>query len=339
MSAPATARLTTPGEILAVLPSLCGFPPSESLVLVSLRGPRKRVGLTARIDLPPEQEEAAVAALCAARMRDDGAAVVLLAVYSEHGRRAGLVDAVVGACAQRGTGVLEALHVQSGRWSSYSCSAACCPPGGTPLPVTTPALALVEAERAASGRAVLASRDELVRSVAPPLPALAQRQLAQAADEVCRHRLEHGAEASRRRTLELVRVLLDRVAHGGAVSAGDAALLAVGLDDVQARDGVATLLLTRSDELLSLLLQVARCVPPPDDAPVCTLLAWVAYARGDGALANVALDRALDGSPGYSLALLLRTALDGGLPPDEVRELARGTRGALAQRQRRRRRR
>ena len=63
--------------------------------------------------------------------------------------------------------------------------------------------------------------------------------------------------------------------------------------DVQARDAVATLILTREDELLSLLVQVARRVVPPDDAPVCTLVAWTAYARGEGALANVALDRAL----------------------------------------------
>jgi hypothetical protein len=52
MSAPAVARLSGPGEILAVLPSLCGFTPHESLVLLSLRGPRRRLGLTARVDLP-----------------------------------------------------------------------------------------------------------------------------------------------------------------------------------------------------------------------------------------------------------------------------------------------
>jgi hypothetical protein len=75
----------------------------------------------------------------------------------------------------------------------------------------------------------------------------------------------------------------------------------------------------------------------PDDAPVCTLLAWTAYARGEGALANVALDRALAGRPDYSLALLLRAALDGGVHPDEVRSLARGTEQVLRSRPGRRR--
>jgi hypothetical protein len=45
--------------------------------------------------------------------------------------------------------------------------------------------------------------------------------------------------------------------------------------------------------------------------------------RGDGALANVALERALAGEPGYSFALLLRAALDACLPPAEVRRLIR----------------
>jgi len=339
MTTPATARLSGPGEILAALPSLCGFPPTESLVALSLRGPRKRIGLTARVDLPDPADEREVAAMCADRMQADGAAHVVLAVYSDRGRRPALVDAVRDACAERRTAVFEALHVERGRWSSYSCAGPCCPPGGTPLPTATPALALIEAEAAASGRVVLASRDELVRSVAPPAPplrALAGRQVEQAAEHWARDRRENGLAASRRATLALARDLLDAVEAGRDVEPADGCRLAVGLSDVRARDELATLLLTRSDELLSLLLQVARQVPPPHDAPVCTLLAWVAHARGDGALANVALDRALDGTPDYALALLLRTALDAGVLPDEVRALARATRDALSPRRARR---
>jgi hypothetical protein len=339
MSAPAVARLSTPGEILAVLPSLCGFPPDESLVLLSLRGSRRRLGLTARVDLPEPPDEASVARLCAGRMAGDGADAVVLAVHSEQGRREDFVELVRRACEDLQLEVVEALHVQSGLWTSYSCERACCPPSGTPLPTAFPALGLVSAERVAAGRALLASRAELVASVAPPpllQRAVAEQRLEQAREQWLRSRLEHGAVASRRSTLDHATALLDRVSSGATVGAADAALLAVGLQDVQARDGLATLLLTRSDELLSLLLQVARQVTPPADAPVCTLLAWVAYARGDGALANVALDRALEGTPDYSLALLLRTCLDAGTPPEQVRALARGTREALQRRRARR---
>jgi hypothetical protein len=49
-------------------------------------------------------------------------------------------------------------------------------------------------------------------------------------------------------------------------------------------------------------------------APAC-LLAFAAWQAGDGALANVAIDRALQADSGYSMALLLLDAVSGGLPP------------------------
>ena len=45
------------------------------------------------------------------------------------------------------------------------------------------------------------------------------------------------------------------------------------------------------------------------------LLAFVAWQSGDGALANVALDRALADDPRYSMALLLRQVIIAGAPP------------------------
>ena len=332
MSAPAVARLSSPGEIVAVLPSLCGFRPDESLVLLSLRGARKRLGLTVRVDLPSEPDDVAVAELCLDRMAADGADAVVVVVFSQRGPRPGLVAAVSTACATRCLDVLEALHVDGEVWTSYTCTGACCPPTGSPVPVAPPVLDLVRAEQAASGRSLLTSREELVRSVAPPTLLAAARagqrlDEAQRAERRCRR--ERGAAAARSRTLEQAERLLDRVAEGGAVTPEEAAALTVGLADVAARDDLATRLLTRSDELLSLLLQVAREVTPPHDAPVCALLAWTAYGRGDGALANVALDRALAGSPDDSLALLLRQCLDAGVPPDELRWLAGATGRAL----------
>jgi hypothetical protein len=48
-------------------------------------------------------------------------------------------------------------------------------------------------------------------------------------------------------------------------------------------------------------------------------LASCAWQNGDGALANVALDRALADSPQYSMAQPLREALDSGAPPSMAR--------------------
>ena len=45
----------------------------------------------------------------------------------------------------------------------------------------------------------------------------------------------------------------------------------------------------------------------------------MAWQSGNGALANLALDRALADDPGYSMALLLRQAIDSGAPPSLAR--------------------
>jgi len=50
-----------------------------------------------------------------------------------------------------------------------------------------------------------------------------------------------------------------------------------------------------------------------------SLLAFTAWQCGNGALANVALDRALEADPGYSMALLLRSTIDAGAPPSLAR--------------------
>src|SRR5439155_981162 len=62
----------------------------------------------------------------------------------------------------------------------------------------------------------------------------------------------------------------------------------------------------------------------PDTA--AALLAVSALLRGDGALANVALERALGADPGHRLARSLRQALDGGWGPREIRSWLEGAR-------------
>ena len=49
------------------------------------------------------------------------------------------------------------------------------------------------------------------------------------------------------------------------------------------------------------------------------LLAFTAWQCGEGALANIAIDRALAADPGYSMALLLRDVIDAGVPPSAAR--------------------
>lgn len=327
LSSRPVARLSSPGDIVATVPVLCGFVPQDSLVVLSLRGQRKRVGLTVRVDLPPPEAEQAVAEMLVERISHDGAQAAVVVVYRELARAPRLVDGLVAACTRNGIDVTEALHVRDGLWTSYLCSLPCCPAEGTPVPA---APTLVQAESALDGRAVLSSRAELVRSLAPPtLPAavaVGQRLDAEAA-RWSQAVSAAGVEAVRAQGLRSLRAALDAVASGETVDEATAARLAVALHDVQVRDTAASWGLDEADALLALTEQVLRRVVAPYDAPACTLLGWVAYSRGDGARVNVALDRALASDPTYSLARLLRAALEGSVPPGEIRRTMRSVGG------------
>jgi Domain of unknown function (DUF4192) len=63
---------------------------------------------------------------------------------------------------------------------------------------------------------------------------------------------------------------------------------------------------------------VRRAAPAYLPAPA-SLLAFTAWQSGEGALANIAIDRALAADPGYSLAQLLRDIMDAGVPPSAAR--------------------
>jgi Domain of unknown function (DUF4192) len=63
---------------------------------------------------------------------------------------------------------------------------------------------------------------------------------------------------------------------------------------------------------------LTRGLPGKWRAAPAALLAVAAYLRGDGALANIALDISEDAAPGYVLATLLRYAFQGGVSPTQL---------------------
>ncbi len=68
---------------------------------------------------------------------------------------------------------------------------------------------------------------------------------------------------------------------------------------------------------------LVRETPDPEAAEPAALLAVSALLRGDGALTNIALDRAERAWPGHRLTALLQAVVDAGLRPSQVRELLR----------------
>ena len=337
-------RLRSPTDVCEAVPFLVGFEPTRSLVVVSLRGPRQRAGVTARIDLPEPDVAAAVAEMVVDHLERDGASGAIVVAYEDRGGRGGddaegladgAVQALLDACAERDIAVAEALRVADGRWTSYTCVAACCPPDGTPLRDRLAEPGEWTAAMALEGRQVLAGRSVLESSVAPVGGLLAAAIRARLNTEVdaflavvAAQRLQEYGDA----TVRLVREWVGRIAGGGTLTVDAAARLLVGLLDREVRDrclggGMGGLVGPAETALNGDALElwrelVRRAVLPRTAAPVATLLAACAYLdHGNGALANVALERALADQPSYVMAQYLRAMLDGGISPSMVRTL------------------
>lgn len=327
-------RLRSPVQLLTMVPFRLGFEPTDSLVLLAVRGPRGEIGLVLRIDLPPRSAARAEARHLTDMLRRNGVTQVLLVVYGggDEARQPDgqqpfrwLIDDVTSACGAAGIEVTDSFRVAAGRFWSYPCALACCPPEGTLLPSRDEAGAhqAVVTALTAEGMTVMGSREDRERLVAPVEGAARERMvaaLARAAAEPVRDR-----DAAVDRTLELARSAWRAYADGRTVvDDATAAQIIVGMEDVEVRDAVGAWVECGDEEALHrLLVDLVRRAVPPHGAAVATALGFVCYARGDGMLASAAFDRALALDPGYRLAVYLSHGLRHGVPASAVREIGR----------------
>ena len=324
-------RIGDPGDLAAGLPQLLGYRPDESVVLIALGGETgRRVGLTVRADLPPAGQARELAAVLARSLSTDEPRAALALVVSEEPDGAvhlspngpdlphrPLVHDLVLALDAVGLPLEQALLVRGERWWDYDCPGACCAPGsGTPLPTSVGPL---EVAAVASGTVVAADRGVLAERLAPP------GESARAAMEpvVLRVGLEGpvGRSAGRRR----IRSAVARCrpgGDGGRPGDEEVARIAWSLRQPEVRDWA--LLLSLGDDAAAaeaLWSECTRRAPSPLDAFPAALVAVCSWLRGDGAMANTALDRALHSEPGNPLAGLLRDALDACVAPRRLRAM------------------
>jgi hypothetical protein len=339
---PIDVRLSDPGEIAASLPHLLGFRPRESVVLISLTGPSGgRVGLTVRADIPDGRDAGTAARVLARSVCTDRPCGVLLAVVSDAADEDApdggpdlphrvLVGELVRALADRAAPVREVLLVRGGRWWSYDCPQACCAPGaGTLLPAGVPEL---EVAAVATGMVVEADRNDLAGRIAPPagfdrdaMVAASVRAAAECSAAIVADGWDTTAEAS----WAAISAAVARCRPGrpsAPLTDDETARVLWGLRDVHVRDRALQFALGPDAAAAETLWTACtrRALAPLDAAPA-TLLAVSAWLRGDGAMANVALTRALDGDPRYRLARLLAQGLASCLAPAELRRMIRGT--------------
>jgi Domain of unknown function (DUF4192) len=324
-------KLRSPADIIDAVPYLVGFEPHESLVVLSLRGPRSRLGLTARVDLPAANSATACARDFVGYLKRDGAARAIIVIYPPsggilHPSVKPLANALTKHLARARIEVSEVLCVCDGRWWSLQCAdAECCPPSGTLIARdTTSELA---AAMTVEGRVVMGSREELA-AMLDPVGGLAATAMAHAiprVDEefaarvVAGHKRQVVAES-----IALFRTAVHRrevdasglVASGSELTVDEAARLIVALDSFAVRDEVLTWYEGDWGEATRvLLMELARRSVLPLQAAALTVLGWVCYLQGEGVLAGIAIDRALTVDPEYSLAVLLDQVLSGAVNP------------------------
>jgi Domain of unknown function (DUF4192) len=171
---------------------------------------------------------------------------------------------------------------------------------------------------------VLAGRDALAAAVAPVTGAAAAvmaeetRRAKRTADRLL---ARAGQRAFIGAGLSSVQAAIQTYRDGGAITRADRhAWLAFVLTSLWVRDDAwARMDPAHRDAHRRLWTDLVRRAQPGYVAAPASLLAFTAWQCGDGALANVALDRAVADAPGYSMALLLRQALAAGMPPSAAR--------------------
>lgn len=315
-----SVRIGSPAEMVAVVPHLLGFTPHESLVVVCFGGDPLRLIVTARIDL--EAGLSGGPSLLPVLMRRDVAAAVVMAFESTPGSGRDTIEGMHEVAALAAVTVLNTVTVCGDSWSAGDRA-------GTLTGTTAAAV-----EWVGLGSAPLSSRDALAQLVAPGVDCLTQAQFDAVRWPVaCRSALWSK--------------VLRPDPISGAVSDEIAAAAALSLRDTDWRDALLTWLLPPNrwftlDHLApQLVAEVRNGVPSPwrtggdDDrragcaitqdqvmglcrrlpvqeaAPVLTVLATLAWAAGNGALANLAIERALTSEPDYQLAHLIGCAAVG----------------------------
>jgi Domain of unknown function (DUF4192) len=314
-------RISSPAGLLAVVPHLLGFTPENSLVVLGVAPPAGRVRFALRYDLPDPPDAAtaaAIAAHAAGILARYHLTTAVVAGYGAGPLVTPAADAVRDMASRGGVALLDVLRVQDGRFWSYLCGEpSCCPAEGMPFDAAGHPASAVLAD---AGLPVLPGRDALAATIAPLTGPVAEA-MAQATRRAERVAARITATAGPRALdgpgLAAVRTMVQAYRDGRTISSPVRhAWLALVLTQVRIRDDAwARMDPDHRDAHRRLWTDVVRRAQPGYVAAPASLLAFTAWQCGDGTLANIAIERALADTPGYSMALLLGEALDSGAPP------------------------
>jgi len=306
--------LTSPHDLLAAVPFLVGYHPKNSLVVIALN--EETIGMAMRVDYPEEVDPDQLDTLAGHLIREEADSALIVAYIpdsifdSEY-----LLSPLRDAIAMRGIMVRECLEVRADRWRSTICGdQGCCPPEGNPMPSLEDSR--VAAEQVAQGHPLpFENVDDLRTSIArnghdAELDAALDHVegIDYEGDDVIAHQRE-GA-------LAINDLVAEFAEKGMSENRQLIAMVLVRLHDLTVRDYAMGICNEDNiDTLWSMWRWLMRIAPDGYVAPVSTLFAVASYERGEGTIAQRALERTFDDDPKYPLARLLRRSFAAGWPP------------------------
>jgi hypothetical protein len=292
------------------------------------------VVVTARVDLD-QLAEAELLPGTAAVMRRGGADSFVGVVFDDQScvlgpasgdplPWAGAAGELIAAVAQSGASLDDVVLVSGGRMWSYVClEPECCPPQGRAIFTSSE----IAATAAYAGLVALPDRSSVAALLEPapdverdPLLPLLERAEHEAVGRILR-----GADAREDRSVKRALFAAARAADAPGVTPllGEDELVRFGLalQRIPTRDSVWMAVDDRRLDGRALWRQLARRLPAPYDAAPLFLFAWASWRDGDGALARMAADRALESDSNYSAADLLLAALSQAIDPRRMPRL------------------
>ncbi len=326
----ARIRVSSVAGFLAIVPHLLGFHPGRSMVVVGLNERRGRIMLAFRYDLPDPPDPARsreIAQHASSVLKARRIKTAIAAGYGPGTLVTPVAESLRAALLGAGITLRDLLRVLDGRYWSYACQdPGCCPPDGVPFDGPAhPAAAALDA----AGMTACPDRAALAAALAP-LTGPAAEAMGQATERALRRAGEFLAapaeEADGQRRLveagrEAVRAAIGIYRRAGQITDHDQlAWLTLTLADLRVRDDAWARMEPKFRAAhRRLWTDVVRHAREPYVPAPASLLAFIAWQSGEGALANMAIERALAADPDYSMAHLIGQAVDAGLPPSAAR--------------------
>lgn len=325
---PRRLQIRSTRDLLAAVPYLLGFHPVDSMAILAMNG--SRITFAMRADLLPRsathhEVRALAEHLATAVWQQEAITSVTLVGYGPPEKVTPTIDAARQVFSAGETPIGDALRVTDGRYFSYICgNPDCCPPEGVAFDPSTSAVA---AAATVAGFVALPTRTDLARQVAPvdgpardgmrDATVRAFDRLTVRADTPSSPNEPQLPALLLRQGRTAVRRALHRHQRGSLLTDDELAWLTVVLQHVPVRD-FAWRRVGGQHSHLALWMDVTRRAEPALVPAPASLLAFTAWQHGNGALAMLALDRALEADPSYSMALLLAEALHRCISPAEL---------------------